>query len=82
LGGKNEKEHLFSTTELLFQQGVYIIQEVYWRFAGLIMRRWKQALIFLPLLTIYTFAEVALARAASDDLERQVDRLVNEYQAS
>ena len=46
------------------------------------MRRWKQALIFLLLLTVYTLAEIALARAASDDLERQVHRLVNEHRAS
>ncbi len=46
------------------------------------MRRWKQALIFLLLLTVYTLAEITLARAASDDLERQVHRLVNEHRAS
>ena len=82
MGGRNEKKHLSPTTELLFQPGIYIIQEVYWRFAGLIMRRWKQALILLLLLTVYTLAEAALVRATSDELEQDVYRLVNEHRAS
>lgn len=49
---------------------------------GLIMHRWKQALIFLLPLTVCTLAEIALAGAASDELERQVYRLVNEHRAS
>ena len=46
------------------------------------MRRWKQALILLLLLTVYTLAEVALVRATSDELEQDLHRLVNERRAS
>lgn len=46
------------------------------------MCRWKQALILLLLLTVYTLAEAALVRATSDELEQDVYRLVNEHRAS
>ena len=46
------------------------------------MHRGKRALILLLLLTVYTLAEGALAGTTSDELERQVHRLVNEHRAS
>ncbi len=46
------------------------------------MRRWRQALILLQPLTVYTLAEVPLVRATSDELEQDVYRLVNESRAS
>ena len=46
------------------------------------MHRWKQALILLLLLTVYTLAEGAFAGTTPDGLERQVHGLVNKHRAA
>ncbi len=46
------------------------------------MHRWKQALILLLLLTVYTLAEGASVGTTAADLEQYVHRLVNEHRTA